>query len=44
MLKTTQNKRKKHNKIVILAISNLNSLESKISKVLIDNESSHGDF
>ena len=44
MLKTTQNKRKKHNKIVIFAISNLNSLESKISKVLIDNENSYEDF
>ena len=33
MLKTTQNK-KKHNKIVILARSKLNSIESKISKAL----------
>ena len=44
MLKTTWNKRKKHNKIVILTISNLNSIESKTSKVLIDNENIHEDF
>ena len=31
-LKTTQNKKKKHNKIVTLARSNLNSIESKTSE------------
>ena len=44
LLKTTRNKKKKHNKIVMLAISKLNSIESKISKALINNEISHEDF
>ena len=43
LLKTTRNK-KKHNKIVMLARSKLNSIESKISKALMDNEISHEDF
>ena len=34
----TRNKKKKHNKIVILASSKLNSIEGKISKALVDNE------
>ena len=38
MFKTTRNKKKKHNKIVILATSTLNSIESKISEALINNE------
>ena len=42
-LKTIGNK-KKHNKIVILARNKLNSIESEISKVLINNEISHEDF
>ena len=42
-LKTTRNK-KKHNKIVMLARSKLNSIESKISEALINNEISHEDF
>ena len=42
--KKIRNKKKKHNKIVILATSKLNSIESKISKALIDNEISHEDF
>ena len=41
MLKTAQNKRKKHNKIITLTRSKLNSAESKISKALII---SHEDF
>ena len=40
-LKTIRNKKKKHNKIVMLARSKLNSIESKISKALMDNEISH---
>ena len=44
MLKTTQNKKKKHDKIVMLARSKLNSIESKISETLINNEISHEDF
>ena len=43
-LKTIRNKKKKHNKIVMLARSKLNSAESKISKALVDNEISHEDF
>ena len=43
-LKTTWNKKKKHNKTVILAISKLNSIESKKSEGLINNEISHEDF
>ena len=44
MLKTIQNKKKKHNKIIILARSKCNSIESKISKALINNKISHEDF
>ena len=36
--------KKKHNKIVKLARSKLNSIESKISEALINNEISHEDF
>ena len=43
-LKTTRNKKKKHNKIVMLARSKLNSVESKISEALINNEICHEDF
>ena len=44
LLKTTRNKKKKHNKIVMLGRSKLNSIESKISEALINNEISHEDF
>ena len=44
LLKTIRNKKKKHNKIVMLARSKLNSIENKISKALTDNEISHEDF
>ena len=40
----TRNKKKKHNKIVMLARRKLNSIESKISEVLINIEISHEDF
>ena len=43
-LKTIRNKKKKHNEIVVLARSKLNSIESKISKALMDNEIRHEDF
>ena len=43
-LKTIGNKKKKHNKIIMLARSKLNSIESKISEALINNEISHEDF
>ena len=44
LLKTTRSKKKKHNKIVMLARSKLNSKEKKISEALINNEISHEDF
>ena len=44
LLQTTRNKKKKHNKVVMLARSKLNSIESKISEALINNEISHEDF
>ena len=44
LLKATQNKKKKHNKIVTPARSKLNSIESKISEALISSKNSHGDF
>ena len=43
-LKTKRNKKKKHNKIVMLARSTLNSIENKISEALINNETSHEEF
>ena len=42
--KTTRNKKKKYNKIFMLARSKLNGIESKISEALINNEISHEDF
>ena len=42
-LKATRNT-KKHNKIVMLARSKVNGIESKISEALINNEISHVDF
>ena len=44
LLKATRNKKKKHNKIAMLARSKLNSIESKISEALINNQISHEDF
>ena len=44
ILKTTRNKKKKHNRILMLARSKLNSIKSKISKALLDNEIKHEDF
>ena len=43
-MKTTRNKKKKHNKIVMLARHKLNSIESKIFEALINNGISHEDF
>ena len=37
LLKTTRNKKKKYNKIVMLARSELNRIESKISKASLNN-------
>ena len=44
LLKTTRNKNRKLNKIVILAKSKLNSIESKVSEALVNNEMSHEDL
>ena len=44
LLKATRNKKKKHNKIVMIARSKLNSIERKISEALINNQISHEDF
>ena len=38
LLKTTRNKKKKHDKIVMLARSELNSIQSKISEALINSD------
>ena len=43
-LKTIKNKKNKHKKIVMLARSILNTIESKISEALIINKISHEDF
>ena len=43
-LKTIRNKKKKHNKIVMLARIKLNSIESKIFEALLNNKISHEDF
>ena len=44
LLKTRRNKKKKRNKIVMLARNKLNSIESKISEALINDEISHEKF
>ena len=44
LLKATRNKKKKRNKIVMLARSKLSSIESKISVALISNQISHEGF
>ena len=44
LLKTISKKKKKHNKVVMLAIIKINSIESKTSEALINNEISHEDF
>ena len=44
LLKTTRNKKQKHNKIVMLARSKLYNIESKMSEELMNNQVSHKDF
>ena len=44
LLKTTEIKNEKYNKIVVLAKIKLNSIESIISEALINNEMCHEDF
>ena len=43
LLKTTRKKKKKHNKFSMLAKSKLNTIESKLSEPLINNEIGHED-
>ena len=44
LLKSTRNKKKKHDKILILAKSKLNSIESLVSWALIDMDISHEEY
>ena len=44
LLKAIRNKKKKHNKIIMLARSKLNIIEGKISEALINNQISHKEF
>ena len=44
LLKATRNKKKEHNKIVMLARNKLNGIESIISEALLNNQISHEDF
>ena len=44
LLNITRNKKKKHDKILMLAKSKLNSIETLISQILIDLDISHEEF
>ena len=44
LLSITRNKKKKHDKILMLAKSKLNSIETLVSQALIDLEISHEEF
>ena len=44
LLSLTRNKKKKHDQILMLAKSKLNSIETLISQALIDMDISHGEF
>ena len=44
LLKATRNKKKRHNKIFMLAKSKLNNIQTLISRALIDLEISHEEF
>ena len=44
LLSITRNKKKKHNKVLMLAKSKLNSIETLISQALIDMEINHEEF
>ena len=44
LLKITRNKKKKHNKIIMLARSKLNSIESNKSEAFMNNKIIHEDF
>ena len=44
MLNTTRNKKKKHDKIIMLAKIKLNSIQNLLSQALIDMDISHEEF
>ena len=44
LLSTTRNKKKKHDQILMLAKSKLNSIETLVSQALIDMEIGHEEF
>ena len=44
LLSTTRNKKKKHDKILVLSNSKLNSIETLVSQALIEMEISHEEF
>ena len=44
LLKANRNKKKKHNEIIMLARSKLNSIENKVFEALINSEISHEGF
>ena len=44
LISTTKRKKKKHDKIIMLVKSKLNSIETLVSKALIDMEISHKEF
>ena len=44
LLSITRKKKKKHDKVLILAKSKINSIETLISHALIDMDISHGEF
>ena len=44
LLSITRNKRKKHDKILMLAKSKLNSIKTLVSQTLIDMETNHEEF
>ena len=44
LLKTKRKKKKKHNKIFMLARSQVNIIERELFKALINSENSHEDF
>ena len=44
MLKLTKKRKKKHNKIIVLAKNKLNTIDTSLSSALNDSETSHEEF
>ena len=44
MLKLTKKRKKKHNKIIVLAKNKLNTIDTLLSSALNDSETSHEEF